>query len=230
MSLSEQDHEEPAVAGRPDWPGVWRAVAARLREQRQHGLGHLLTEGTLRHDLVQVLVGSGVDPRRLAVEWPANVLQGGKVDLVLDPPSGAAVELKYPRGSRTPISPDTMTLGEMLRDFLRVSMLSFEEAWVAQVVDTRLRGYLERVESRHPLRWSFTEGHDLVIDPLTLAGLPRTATGAVGGMVVPAPVVATCVVAVEVDETLGLYAYRVQPADSAHEEQAARDAPPRLPV
>jgi hypothetical protein len=117
-----------------------------------------------------------------------------------------------------------MTLGEMLRDFLRVSMLAVEDAWVAQVVDTRLRRYLERVESRHPLRWSFTEGHDLVIDPLTLAGLPRTATGAVGGLVVPAPVVATCVVAVEVDDILGLYAYRVQPADSAHAEQAARDA------
>jgi len=54
----------------------------------------------------------------LAVEVPVTQLGHGKLDLAAEFDDGRAVfEFKFPRGSRGPISPDTMTLGEMLKDF-----------------------------------------------------------------------------------------------------------------
>jgi hypothetical protein len=43
------------------------------------------------------------------------------LDLTVDGSGGTVIELKYPRASRTGISPDTMTLGELIRDFLLVA-------------------------------------------------------------------------------------------------------------
>jgi hypothetical protein len=63
----------------------------------------------------------GVSPDRLAIEVLTPVLAGGKLDLTVDGSGGTVIELKYPRASRTGISPDTMTLGELIRDFLLVA-------------------------------------------------------------------------------------------------------------
>ncbi|MDP9434149.1 MAG: hypothetical protein M3P93_02725, partial [Actinomycetota bacterium] len=83
------------------WLMVWRDVAARVRAHRAAGRGHLVTEDVVRMETVLALDAVGVHGDRLAVEYPAPQLQGGKLDLVLDPPEGAVVELKYPRDSRT---------------------------------------------------------------------------------------------------------------------------------
>jgi hypothetical protein len=101
---------------------VWRDVAARVRQHRVAGRGHLLTEDTVRMETVLALEQAGVMASRPATEHFAPAFIGGELDLVMDPPDGVVVELKYPRDSRTGISPDTMTLGELVRDFLRVGV------------------------------------------------------------------------------------------------------------
>src|SRR4051794_11253888 len=91
------------------WPDVWADLAARMAAHRRAGRGHLLTEDTVRLETVRALAEFGVLPERLAAEVLVPVLAGGKLDLVVDPPNGTVIELKYPRDSRTGISPDTMT-------------------------------------------------------------------------------------------------------------------------
>ncbi len=191
------------------WLTVWRDVAARVRAHRAAGRGHLVTEDVVRMETVLALDAVGVHGDRLAVEYPAPQLQGGKLDLVLDPPEGAVVELKYPRDSRTGMSPDTMTLGELLRDFLRVSTVPARDRWVVQVIGSRLLSYLQQVQRRHALRWTVTPGEDLVIAPEALSGLPATAGRSLGAVGRASPVTARCLVSEPADQGLGLYAYAV---------------------
>lgn len=107
-----------------DWAGIWVDVAQQLRQHRASGRGHLLTEDALRMCTVLSLQSAGIAAENLSIEVFDPVLKGGKVDLVLADVAGRTiVKLKYPRGSRTGISPDTMTLGELLRDFLRVALV-----------------------------------------------------------------------------------------------------------
>jgi hypothetical protein len=203
------------------WPAVWQDVAVRLRGHRTAGRGHLLTEDVVRMESVLALEQVGVRPARLTAEYLAPELRGGKVDLVLDAPSGAVIELKYPRDSRTGISPDTMTFGELLRDFLRVAVLPGHERWVVQVIGTRLARYLHAVERRHDLRWTRAVGEEMVLKPTALAGLPVTATQALGSIARETVVRARCEVAEQIDDELGLYAYSVAGAGlepAAHPE------------
>lgn len=55
------------------------------------------------------------------------------------------IELKYPRDSRSGISPDTMTLGELLRDFLRVAAVPADQPWVVQILNPRLQRFLHEI-------------------------------------------------------------------------------------
>jgi hypothetical protein len=105
----------------PDWKQVWVDVAHRLSEHRAAGRGLLLTEDSVRWCTVLALESLGVSPDRPAIEVLTPVLAGGKLDLTVDGSGGTVIELKYPRASRTGISPDTMTLGELIRDFLLVA-------------------------------------------------------------------------------------------------------------
>ncbi len=91
------------------------------------------------------------------------------------------VELKYPRDSRTVFSPDTMTLGELVRDIRRVAAVPAEQGWVVQVLNPRLGRYLATLAGRYQLHWALHEGEALELDPQVLAGLPGTATAAIGG-------------------------------------------------
>ncbi len=198
-----------AVAPEIPWLSVWQDVAARVRAHRAAGRGHLVTEDVVRMETVLALDAVGVRGERLVIEYLAPQLQGGKLDLVLDPPEGAVVELKYPRDSRTGISPDTMTLGELLRDFLRVSAVPARERWVVQVIGSRLLRYLQQVQRRRALRWTVTPGEDLLITPEALSVLPETATRSLGSVGRARAVTARCVLAAPVDQDLSLYAYAV---------------------
>jgi len=131
-----------------DWPDIWREVASRLASHRAAGRGHLLTEDVVRMETVLALAGADVHAGRLAMEHLAPELEGGKLDLVIDPPHGVVIELKYPRDSRTGFSPDTMTLGELVRDFLRVAVVPAEQRWVVQVLNPRLQRYLTGLVDR----------------------------------------------------------------------------------
>lgn len=154
-----------------DWLAIWRAVAGAVEVHLQAGRGHLLTEDAVRFALIAALEEHGVAPADIRIEVIEPRVDG-KLDLVVgDPPSGV-VELKFPRDSRTGISPDTMTLGEMLKDFFRLARLDTDERWVAQLVNDRLRRYLER---RTDITWTFQRGSAITVKPGAGAALPQTA-------------------------------------------------------
>lgn len=189
------------------WPAVWHDVARQLRVHRQAGRGHLLTEDTVRLAAVFALESVGVAPKDIRVEVFDPALRGGKVDLVVQSPDERTViELKYPRGSQSGISPDTMTLGELLRDFLRVALVPANDRWVVIVLEPELRRYLVR---RGPGLWVDAPDGELLLERTTLESLPKTARDAIGPLAWLLPVRATCVVATSVDVDLALFAYQV---------------------
>jgi len=160
-------------------------------------------------DTILTLGQYGVSPARLVVEYPAAELLGGKLDLVIDPPDGTVIEFKFPRDSRTGISPDTMTLGELVRDFLRAAAVPAADHWVVQVLNRRLQRYLRNVYPRHQLRWQLACGQTFQILPADLSRLPATAVKAIGTILVTEPVAAQCVSAESIDGGLGLFAYQI---------------------
>ena len=184
-----------------------------------------MTEDTVRMETVHALDAVGVAADRLVAEYLAPELLGRKVDLVVDPPGGAVIELKYPRDSRIGPSPDTMTLGELVRDFLRVAAVPASERWVVQLLNPRLRRYLMGIHRRHPLQWAVAEGTILELHPVTLAGLPETARRAIGGALLRESVTAECVLAEPIDDALVLYTYRVDAPKNA----VALPMPPAVP-
>src|SRR5665647_590061 len=214
---------------RMEWPDIWMAVAERLAEHRAQGRAHLLTEDTLRFTTALVLQEHGVPPDRLGVEVPSTAIPGGKLDLVIDPPAGTVIEFKFPRDSRSGISPDTMTIGELLRDFIRVASVPADDRWVVQMLNDRLGRYVDAACGRYGLGWAGKQGADLRLDADRLAALPTTATRAIGPEV--RAVTGRCVVATAVGEGLSLYAYQVGPAAVAFGEVSGaiqiEDASPR---
>ena len=215
-STSEHDRR---VAGRrdgagvhtePDWTRLWAAVAQRIAAHGRAGRTHLLTEDVLRFETVLALEGFGITPDRVAVEVPGASAIGGRLDLVVDGLAGAVVELKFPRDSRTGISPDTMTFGELLRDFLRVAVAPAAERWVVQLLNDRLARYVAAACQRSGLSWSGAPGQQVRLPGAAVAALPRTATQAIGAALVAGMVTAECVTAEPAGDQLTLYAYRVQ--------------------
>lgn len=156
---------------------VWKQVAETLEDHSRAGRWHLLNEDVLRWATVDGLGAHGIDAARLRAEW---IIPGqrGKVDLVIDDPPTAAIEFKFPRDARTGASPDTMTLGELLKDVYRIGTLrDVPERWFVLVVGDRLAGYLER---RTDCRWVFDLGGQLRFEPEGFAQLPATASAGLG--------------------------------------------------
>lgn len=191
------------------WAQVWSDVADRVRLHREAGRGHLLTEDAVRLETILVLSAHGASPEQMVNEYLAPELGGGKIDLVLQPPRGTLIEFKYPRDSRTGFSPDTMTLGELLRDFVRVASVPAEQRWVVQVLGTRLTRYLQGVRARHDLRWATTPGAEFSVSSSTLAALPATARQALGTWPTGTAITGRCAAAERIDDGLTLYAYAV---------------------
>jgi hypothetical protein len=156
-----------------DLVGVWRDVAARMAAHYEAGRGHLVTEDVLRWATIDALGVAGVGPNLLVVEQIIPITRG-KLDLVVrdDPP--IAIEFKFPRDSRSGISPDTMTLGELLKDVHRLAALDeFGERWAVMLLNDRLCRYLAR---RSDCRFLFEPGDRVVFDPDAFALLPQTAS------------------------------------------------------
>lgn len=160
-------------------------------------------------ETVLALEAADVLPGRLAVEYRVPELRGGKIDLVLDPPGGCIVELKYPRDSRTGFSPDTMTLGELVRDFLRVAAVPASDRWVVQVLNSRLQRFLAGLQHRHGLAWPLRQDDPVALEPVVLAGLPATAVNAIGAAALEAVVLGRAKVVEQIDGELTLFAYAV---------------------
>lgn len=73
------------------WPALWEALDDYVRAGRRH----LLTEDVVRFATVIVLAKRGITADRLVTE--RTVAGVGRVDLLVDPPNGAAIEFKFPR-------------------------------------------------------------------------------------------------------------------------------------
>lgn len=207
------------------WTQVWSDVANRVRLHRDAGRGHLLTEDAVRLETIMVLCELGAAPEQMVNEYLAPELVGGKIDLALDPPRGTLIEFKYPRDSRTGFSPDTMTLGELLRDFVRVASVPAEQRWVVQVLGTRLTRYLQGVQARHGLHWATTPGTEFYVSPQTLLGLPATARQSLGTWPTGTGITGRCAAAERIDDGLTLYAYAVTAAVVEEDSSTVSSAP-----
>lgn len=191
-----------------DWSAVWLDVAEQLASHRSAGRQHLLTEDTVRMCSILALQRADLDPAQLAIEVPDPALQGGKLDLVASgPETRAVIELKYPRGSRVGASPDTMTLGELIRDSLRVAVTPATDRWVVTVLGPEIRRYLARLAAP---QWKSGVGDHFILDRDELEALPKTAREAIGSLAWALPVQAHCVVATPIDVDLALFAYQVE--------------------
>ena len=98
----------------------------------------------------------------------------GSIDLEVQGGWDAAIELKFPRDPRGSGAADTMTLGELLKDFFKVAYSDRSIAVVLQLTGDRLRRYLERRPSSEPL-WTFEPGRMVELTPEAIAALPKTA-------------------------------------------------------
>ena len=184
------------------WQDLWEALAKAVAVQVQAGRSHLLTEDALRFALIMGLEERGISPAQLRVEVPEPLVDG-KLDLVIDDPPRAVFELKFPRDSRTGISPDTMTLGELLKDFYRLGRLAVRERWAVQLINDRLRRYLER---RSDVIWTFTPGEVMHLPENLPSRLPQTAVSSLPSWAATLRVKAICAAAHRADgHTLAVY-------------------------
>ncbi len=153
-----------------NWRQVWAALAVALRVHVEVGRRHLLTEDVVRFATVAVLADHGVSADRLAAE--RTVAGIGRVDLMVDPPAGAAVEFKFPREASEKNAADTDAFGETLRDFYRLARLDVGEAWAVQVLRPAFVRYLR---ARSEVRWTAAPGETLVLPAGLSAVLPASA-------------------------------------------------------
>lgn len=181
MATGPFNSETPSLdagAGVVDLLPTWHVVAGRMEAHLSAGRQHLLTEDVLRWATIDALIEQGVAPGDLRVEVIIPTTRG-KIDLVVGRNEEAtAIEFKFPRDSRTGISPDTMTLGELLKDIYRLAAVpSFGTRWAVMFLNDRLRRYLER---RTDCRWTFEVGEELALSPEGFARLPQTASRGLG--------------------------------------------------
>lgn len=176
-------------------------VGHLVGQHREAGRGHLLTEDAVRMETVLALDAHGVGASRLAVEYLAPLLAGGKLDLVVDPPDGVVIELKYPRDSRSGISRETMTPSASCSGTSCGWPLSrAPSAGWSKSSTPGCSGSCRGAQSRHEPSWATREGESRVLHPAVLDGLPRTAQVDVGTARLPEFPTATCVVVESIDE------------------------------
>ena len=82
-----------------DWLNVWQQTANYLTAHAHAGRVRLLTEDTLRFASALALEEEGIRPSSITFEWPEPILDGGKIDMVVDLGDGerAVGEFKFPR-------------------------------------------------------------------------------------------------------------------------------------
>lgn len=197
----------------PTWLDVWRRVADELDEHRVAGLELLLTEDVVRFATVRALVAGGTDPRTIRAEWRPRT--GQAVDLALGDPVTCAIEFKFPREPVETNAAWTQHLGEVLKDFYRLSSLprTVEKRWCVQVISTRLGRYLDGVAERTGVRIAMKAGASTALDADAARSLPQTAQRVLGSFVEGGHTVrAACVDAHQIGGGLRLVTHLVEPS------------------
>lgn len=203
--------------GVPAWESAstYDAVAQEIRDLRERGLGHLLTEETVRFATAQALVSAGVVPESLRTERPHPIIKGARIDLAVGEPETAFIEFKYPREPAEKNAAWTMTLGEVLKDLYRLAAYPGQVDRIFVYAESRrLRDYMTASSQRYGVDIDRT---DVSITPAQAGLLPATAT-AILGHLSESKVTATRLTIAEIDDGLRLAVYRVDeatiPADS----------------
>jgi hypothetical protein len=193
--------------------GIWQDVAAELKELRRQGLGRLLTEETVRFATVKALVASRVPPESLRYEWPHPALRGSRIDLVIGAPPAALIELKYPREPNEKNEAWTVTFGEVLKDFYRLATYPYDADRIFVYAESaRLHKYMASSGARYGLD---VHSETVVLHPDQARGAPATVIGILGPRLVTRTVTARRVASVEIDATLSLSVYAVDPLGPA---------------
>ncbi len=96
------------------------------------------------------------------------------MDLVVGRPPTGVVELKFPRDPRVYNAADTMTVGELLKDFCRLAIAPFERRFAVQVLQGRLLKHLLGRRGKD-VDWKVQQGQALWFDDATWRALPKTA-------------------------------------------------------
>lgn len=157
-----------------EWGNVWSNVSEAIEGHIVAEREHLLTEDVLRFTTALELQRAGISAKRILTEYRAPREIGGYIDLVIDDPPSAAVEFKFPRDPKDLGSADTMTYGELLKDFLRMATLGVTDGWIVQLIGDRLRRYLSR---RKEYAFTWDANDVLRLAPASLELLPATALG-----------------------------------------------------
>jgi hypothetical protein len=190
-------------------PGPWADIAAELRELRAQGLGRLLTEETVRFATVKALARHGVEPDAMRYEWPHPALRGSRIDLVVGTPPSVLIELKYPREPNETNAAWTMAYGEVLKDFYRLAAYPASADRVFVYAESaRLHRYMTGAAARYGLDVNATE---ITLYPDHAARLPTTVASILGPDLATRPVTARRLAAIEVDATLSVHVYSVDP-------------------
>ena len=123
-----------------------------------------------------------------------------------------------------------MTLGELVRDFLRVAAVPAEGRWVVQVLNSRLQRYLSGLQHRSRAPLGAPTGRDIPSRAGGPRGTTATAGDAIGAAASEAVVPARAEVVEQIDSDLTLSAYTVDDVGTVDDGGTSRpkDAPKRL--
>jgi hypothetical protein len=188
-----------------DWAGVFDELASRLRTSIEDGLEHLLTEDVVRWELVASLRSHGVPLDAIRIEHQERKIFA-KFDLVIGRPVSTIVELKYPRDPTSSGAADTMTTGELLRDFYRLAWSDIDDAWAVQILQPRLLQHLRR---RSDINYVTEVGQALTLPAGLRSQLPKTAADALPPWTEVMAVVGECTYSTQLDH-LVLACFRIR--------------------
>lgn len=218
---------QPPSAVEMDWRRVWDETAVVVRGHVDRGLRRLLTEDVVRFAMITSLVGQGLDPKRITVETRDPALPGGRLDLLVDAGSERAhvVEIKFPRDPSG--AADTMTLGELLSDVYRLSLVTCQRRFAVQIIDQRLLRYLDG--RAMPLGWSWPRlGESFRLTPEMVGRLPKTAAVSLPSRAKEVVTTARCVEQIPLDDGLVLLVHEVEAAQDVVTGREATLAPPLI--
>ena len=172
-----------------DWDDVLSCLVERMSDHVGVGLEHLLTEDVVRWELVGSLLQCGVLSAAIRIEHQEPTI-ATKFDLVIGEPVTSVAELKYPRDPAAGFgAADTMTTGELLRDFYRLAWTGIQDSWAVHVLQPRLLGHLRR---RPEIDWVTEPGQSMRLEPGLSDRLPRTAAACLPPWTSSMDVVAEC--------------------------------------